>query len=216
LFPVETGANQLQHLILMFTGLIEEMGSVLWIRATDRGTQLRIAAPTIAQTARTGESISVSGCCLTVNGHREEQITFDLLEETLQRTNLKELRRDSVVNLERPVSGEGRMGGHFVQGHVDCSAPILSFEALGGDYRLEVELPSEFAHYVASKGSVALNGISLTVAEILPESFAVWIIPHTRRATNLQNAQPGDLVNIEFDILAKYVERMMAAYRHEE
>jgi|SRR3954470_22023237 riboflavin synthase len=200
----------------MFTGLIEEVGSVLWIRATERGTQLQIAAPRIAEETRTGDSIAVNGCCLTVGSHRAEQITFDLLDETLQRTNLKNLRRESIVNLERPMSGHGRWGGHFVQGHVDCAAPIISFEALGNDYRMEVRLPSEFTHYIAWKGSVALNGISLTIAEVLPDSFAVWLIPHTRRATNLHVAQTGDLVNIEFDILAKYVERMMIAYQPEE
>ena len=199
----------------MFTGLIEETASVLWIRATDRGTQLQIAAPFVAEAVHTGDSIAVNGCCLTVSAHRAEQITFDLLEETLQRTNLKTLRRDSLVNLERPVSGSGRLGGHFVQGHIDCSVPIVSFESLGNDYRLEVELPSEFAHYVAWKGSVAVNGISFTVAEVLADSLAVWVIPHTRRVTNLHNAQTGDQVNIEFDILAKYVERIIAAYREE-
>jgi riboflavin synthase len=200
----------------MFTGLIEELGTVLWIRATDRGTQLQIAAPGIAETISTGESIAVNGCCLTVSTYRAEQITFDLLEETLQRTNLRHLRRDAPVNLERPLTGNSRLGGHFVQGHVDCAAPILSFEALGSDHRLEIELPSEFSHYVACKGSIAVNGISLTIAEVLPQSFAVWIIPHTRRATNLYHAQPGDLVNLEFDILAKYVERMMLAYQEED
>jgi riboflavin synthase len=200
----------------VFTGLIEETAAVLWIRATDRGTQLQIAAPGIAETVRTGDSISVNGCCLTVTAHRAEQITFDLLQETLQRTNLRNLRRDSVVNLERPVTGDGRMGGHFVQGHIDCSVPVIAFDALGNDYRLEVQLPSEFSQYVASKGSVALNGISLTVAEVLPESFAVWIIPHTRRSTNLHQVQIGDFLNAEFDILAKYVERMMSAYQVED
>ena len=200
----------------MFTGLIETTASVLWIRATDRGTQLQIAAPSIAETVRIGDSIAVSGCCLTVTAHRAEQITFDLLEETLQRTNLRHLRRDSVVNLERPLTGESLLGGHFVQGHIDCSVPIVSFDALGSDYRLEVQLPSEFAHYIACKGSVAVNGISLTVAEVLPDSFAVWVIPHTRRVTNLTTAQAGDWVNLEFDILAKYVERMMSAYQLED
>ena len=200
----------------MFTGLIDATASVLWIRATDRGTQLQIAAPGIAETVRTGDSIAINGCCLTVSAHRIDQVTFDLLEETLQRTNLRHLRRDSVVNLERPITGEGRMGGHFVQGHIDCSVPIVSFDALGSDHRLEIQLPSEFAHYIACKGSVAVNGISLTVAEVLPASFATWIIPHTRRSTNLQLAQPGDFVNIEFDILAKYVERMVSAYQLED
>src|SRR6266513_586400 len=122
----------------MFTGLVEELGTVLWIRVTDRGTQLQINAPGIAETVETGDSIAVNGCCLTVSAHRAEQITFDLLDETLQRTNLKTLRRDSLVNLERPLSGNGRFGGHFVQGHVDCSVPIISFEPAGADYRLEV------------------------------------------------------------------------------
>src|SRR5690242_5615926 len=138
----------------MFTGLIEATASVLWIRATDRGTQLQIAAPMIAETIRGGDSIAVNGCCLTVTAHRAEQITFDLLEETLDRTNLRSLRRDSPVNLERPVTGEGRLGGHFVQGHIDCAVPIISLDPVGGDYRLEVELPAEFAHYIVSKGSV--------------------------------------------------------------
>jgi riboflavin synthase len=197
----------------MFTGLVEEIGNVLWIRATDRGTQLRIAAPRVAEKIQTGDSVAVNGCCLTVTARRADQITFDLLQETLDRTNLKTLRRDSPVNLERPLSGDGSIGGHFVQGHIDCMARIASFDnAAGTDYRLEVELPTEFAHYIAYKGSVCINGISLTVAEVLPRSFAVWIIPHTKRSTNLSAAQPGDSVNIEFDILAKYVERMLARY----
>jgi riboflavin synthase len=200
----------------MFTGLVEEIGNVLWIRASDRGTQLQIAAPRIAQNIRTGDSIAVNGCCLTVTAHRAEQITFDLLDETLDRTNLKYLRRESPVNLERPLPVNGCVDGHFVQGHIDCTTRIVSFDETDADHRLEIELPTEFAHYVAYKGSIAVNGISLTVAEILPESFAVCIIPHTKRSTNLQSAQPGDWVNIEFDILAKYLERMLARYAPQE
>jgi riboflavin synthase len=196
----------------MFTGLIEEIGSVLWIRATERGTELEIAAPDIAKYIRTGDSIAVNGCCLTITAHRAEQVTFNLLEETLDRTNLKNLRRESPVNLERAIPADGRLGGHFVQGHIDCATRVIAFDQAGGDYRLEIELPPQFSHYVAFKGSIAVNGISLTVAEILPESFAVWVVPHTRRNTNLQSTVPGDLVNIEFDILAKYIERMLAPY----
>jgi len=196
----------------MFTGLIEEIGSVLWIRATERGTELEIAAPRIAKNIRTGHSVAVNGCCLTVTAHRAGQITFDLLEETLERTNLKNLRRESFVNLERALPADGRLGGHFVQGHIDCAVPVLAFEEAAGDYRLEIELPPEFSHYVVFKGSIAVNGISLTVAEILPESFAVWVIPQTRRSTNLQSTVPGDQLNVEFDILAKYIERMLAPY----
>jgi riboflavin synthase len=193
----------------MFTGLVEEVGSVLWIRASDRGTQLQIAAPRIAKEIRTGNSVAVNGCCLTVTAHRGEQLIFDLLEETLDRTNLKTLRRESPVNLERALPADGRIGGHFVQGHIDCTARILAFEESGADHRLEVELPAEFAHYVVYKGSIAINGISFTVAEVLPKSFAVWIIPITKRYTNLESAQVGDSVNLEFDLLAKYVERML-------
>ena len=196
----------------MFTGLIQEVAKVLWIRMTDRGTQLQVAAPRLAPDAAVGDSIAVNGCCLTVSAKREDQLTFDLLEETLDRTNLKQLRRDSLVNLEAALVAGAPLGGHFVQGHIDCSSKATSFERSGTDYRLEVDLPPDFAHYAAYKGSVAINGISLTIAELLPKSFAVFIIPHTKRHTNIDVLQTGDLVNIEFDILAKYVERMMARY----
>ena len=114
------------------------------------------------------------------------------------------------MNLERALRADGRLGGHFVQGHVDCVAQIIAFDAMGADFRLEVELAENARHYVASKGSIAVNGISLTVADVLPRSFAVWIIPYTKHHTNLDRATTGDLVNLEFDILAKYVERMVA------
>jgi riboflavin synthase len=193
----------------MFTGLIEEVGTVLWIRASDRGTQLQLAAPRIAGSVHNGDSISVNGCCLTVASHRREQITFDLVQETVARTNLGSLKRDSPVNLERALANLGRLGGHFVQGHIDCTAGVIAFGE--SDCRLEIGLPEEGAHYIVNKGSIAVNGISLTVAEVKPASFVTWIIPHTRRSTNLKTAQPGELVNLEFDILAKYVERMVAA-----
>jgi riboflavin synthase len=193
----------------MFTGLIEEVGSVIAAHASDRGVQLQIAAPQIAKKMRTGDSLAVNGCCLTLSSRRDDQLSFDLLEETVSRTNLKGLRPDTPVNLERALSADGRFGGHFVQGHIDCTSPILVFEERAGDHRLEVQLPAEFAHYVVTKGSIAMNGISLTVAEVLPESFVVWLIPHTKRYTNLDRAKAGDLLNLEFDILAKYVERML-------
>jgi riboflavin synthase len=195
----------------MFTGLIEEVGTVTSTRERKRRKQLQIVAPRIAKKIRTGESVALNGCCLTLSAHRGDRLTFDLLEETLARTNLKMLKRDSSVNLERALRGDGRLGGHFVQGHVDCTSRIISFEQLGGDYRLAVELPAEFARYVACKGSIAIDGISLTIADVSPMSFAVWIIPHTKRHTNLSRAEAGILVNLEFDILAKYVERMISA-----
>jgi riboflavin synthase len=192
----------------MFTGLIEEVGSVLQIRATDRGTQLQLAAPRMAGSIQAGDSISVNGCCLTVAARRREQITFELVPETVARTNLGALKRDSPVNLERALAAADRLGGHFVQGHIDCTANIVAFEK--SDCRLEIALPYQGVRYVAEKGSIAVNGISLTIAEVKSASFVVWIIPHTRRYTNLKTAQPGEMVNIEFDILAKYVERMVA------
>jgi riboflavin synthase len=202
-------ARQKHRSEIMFTGLIEEVGSVLGVATTDQGTRLQIAAPRLAEKIQIGDSIAVNGCCLTVVAHRGEQLTFDLLEETLDRTNLKALRQECRVNLERSLAANGSLGGHFVQGHVDCTARIVALEENGTDYRLEVELPAEFAHYVASKGSIAVNGISLTVAEISAESFAVWIIPHTRAQTNLGAASVDDFVNLEFDLIAKYLERML-------
>ena len=193
----------------MFTGLIEEVGSVLGIHATDRGTRLQVAAPRLAEAVRVGDSIAVNGCCLTVAAFRSEQLSFDLLAETLERTNLKSLRQESRVNLERALAADGRLGGHFVQGHVDCAAHIVALEKNGADHRLEIELPADFAHYIAHKGSIAVNGISLTVAELSENSFAVWIIPHTRSQTNLDTARADDLVNLEFDLIAKYLERML-------
>ena len=194
----------------MFTGLIEEVGKVVATRASGNGTKLEVVAPRIAREARTGESIAVNGCCLTLTSRRGGRLSFDLLEETIGRTNLKKLRQNSRLNLERALRADGRLGGHFVQGHVDCVSAIIAFDRKGSDFRLEVELPENSRHYLASKGSITINGISLTVAEVLPKSFAVWIIPYTKRHTNLDRATIGDLVNLEFDILAKYVERMVA------
>jgi riboflavin synthase len=200
----------------MFTGLVEEVGAVTSIRERQRSKQLQIVAPRTAKKIRAGDSVAVNGCCLTLSAHRGDRLTFDLLGETLDRTNLKMLRRGSSVNLERALPGDGRFGGHFVQGHVDCASRIIAFEQRKGDHRLEVELPAEFARYVARKGSIAIDGISLTVAEVLPQSFAVWIIPHTKRHTNLGRAEAGGLVNLEFDILAKYVERMLPCHAPRE
>ena len=195
----------------MFTGLVEETGRVVWLRrSTESGLQIQIAAPGIAKGSHRGDSIAVNGCCLTVANHRNEFITFDLLQETLDRTNLRHLRPDSPVNLERPLLANGRLGGHFVQGHIDCSAEILAYEKKGDDYRLDVALPLEYLHLVVPKGSVAISGISLTVGVVQNDRFTVWIIPHTRKATNLHAAKVGDQVNLEFDMLAKYVERMLA------
>jgi riboflavin synthase len=193
----------------MFTGLIEEVANVIAVRANRESKILQIAATRVAGKIQIGDSVAVNGCCLTVAACQDRELTFDLLEETLDRTNLKTLRPGSQVNLERALAADGRLGGHFVQGHVDCATRILALEENNADLRIEIELPSEFAHYVAYKGSIAINGISLTVAEVSQKSFAVWIIPHTRAQTNLATARRDDLVNLEFDLIAKYLERML-------
>ena len=193
----------------MFTGLIEEVGSVTGVGASKNGNQLKIAAPRIARKARRGDSLAVNGCCLTLKSRHGDELIFDLLEETIARTNLKNSQRRQLVNLERAVIASARFGGHFVQGHIDCVSPVLAYQKSGADFRLEIELPEPFAHYVASKGSIAVDGISLTVADVLSQSFVLWVIPYTRTHTNLDRVQAGDLMNLEFDILAKYVERML-------
>jgi riboflavin synthase len=200
----------------MFTGLIEEVGTFVGVRARDHGMELQIAAPGTAKHVSAGESIAVNGCCLTLTSCRSDCLNFDLLEETISRTNFRHLRQDSPVNLERALRADGRLGGHFVQGHVDCVAPIIGFEAKGADFRLKIELPENSRHCVASKGSIAVNGISLTVADVLPRSFVIWIIPYTKHHTNLDRATTGDLVNLEFDVLAKYVERIVAPLKTKE
>ena len=196
----------------MFTGLIEEVGEVIAVRASTPESlrELQIAAPDIAKKTKSGDSVAVNGCCLTLTSRRGDRLTFDLLEETIARTNLQKLRRNDPVNLERALPADGRLGGHFVQGHIDCVSRIVALDKKGADFRLEVELPAEFAQYVTHKGSIALDGISLTVADVFPKSFLIWIIPYTKRYTNLDRAQVGALVNVEFDILAKYVERVLA------
>jgi len=197
----------------MFTGLIEEVCSVIAVGASKNGNQLKIAAQRVAKKIRRGDSLSVNGCCLTLSSHRGEELVFDLLDETIAHTNLKNLQPKQPVNLERAIAGTERFGGHFVQGHIDCVSPVIAYQKSGGDFRLEIKLPKAFAHYVAYKGSIAVNGISLTVADVLSKSFVVWIIPYTKAHTNLDQVQVGDPMNVEFDILAKYVERMLASRR---
>ena len=194
----------------MFTGLVEEVGACLWLRRGGAAYELAIAAPTIGPHVQIGDSIAVNGCCLTVTQRNGEQLRFDLLEETLRRTSLGALAAGSEVNLERALRADGRLGGHFVQGHVDCTAALRARDDQGSDLRLEFELPAAFSRYVAWKGSICVNGVSLTVAGLHEESFSVWIIPHTCTATNLGRLLEGDLVNLEFDILAKYAERILA------
>lgn len=193
----------------MFTGLIEEIGVCLDLRRRADEIQLSLTAPRIASHVKVGDSVAVNGCCLTVVHCTRDHLHFDLLDETLQRTNLGELSEGSAVNLERALPADGRIGGHFVQGHVDCAAGLIARDILARDLRLEFELPTHFSQYVAWKGSICVNGVSLTVADLTENSFSVYLIAHTRKATNLERLSRGGRANLEFDILAKYAERIM-------
>lgn len=193
----------------MFTGLVEECGEVAALSLTESGARLTVQARLVSEDARVGDSIAVNGCCLTVTACEGDGLTFDLLRETLDRTSLRDARAGTLVNLERALAAHARLGGHFVQGHIDGTAEVLAFEAVGADHRLEIALAPESAKYVAFKGSIAIDGISLTVAEVRERSFVVWIIPHTLAVTNLRTRRAGERVNLEFDLLAKYVERIV-------
>lgn len=199
----------------MFTGLVEETGPCVSLTEQQNGGwRLVIAMSRILEDLEMGASVAVNGCCLTVAGRpAPAEIAFDLLGETLARTNLGELKPGRRVNLERSLRADGRLGGHFVQGHVDAAARVLDFSPHGADYRLEIELPPALAPYVVWKGPIAVDGISLTVAEVHASSLVCWIIPHTRAETNLAERQAGDLVNLETDLLAKYVERLLVGRR---
>lgn len=197
----------------MFTGLVKEVGELGWLRRNEKMVQMLLRAPRTAARARIGESVAVNGCCLTVTARRDDQMMFDLLAESLERTNLGDLKPGDPVNLERALRLDGRLGGHFVQGHVDCTARVLATEKKGADLRIDLELPPESARYVVFKGSVTVNGVSLTVADVQEKQFTVWIIPHTAEETNLGDLQPGDRVNLEFDIIAKYVERLVEPHK---
>ncbi|HKB92509.1 MAG TPA: riboflavin synthase, partial [Opitutaceae bacterium] len=160
-----------------------------------------------------GDSIAVNGCCLTVTEFDSERLFFDVLEETRRLTNFDALKPGAAVNLERSLSFNGKIGGHFVTGHVDAKGMIDCFELRGSDHYLRIRVPSAFSRYLVYKGSIAIDGISLTVAEVEGDFFAVWLIPHTLQATNLREHDEGEEVNLEFDLLAKYVEKL-TAYRH--
>ena len=195
----------------MFTGLVEETGLIEKLEHTSAGgVRLSLRAPMIEAGVHLGDSVAVNGCCLTVAAHGAGTLQFDLLQETLARTSLGAAASGSTVNLERALAAGGRLGGPFVQGHIDGTAEILRIQPSGADVRLEVALPLEGARYLVPKGSIAVDGISLTVAELREDRFVLWIIPHTLAATNLGSRRAGDRVNLEYDLLAKYVERMLA------
>ena len=190
----------------MFTGIVEEAGEVVAIKPGRKSTELTVRS---RATAHIGDSVAVNGACLTIVAKRGQQLRFDVLNETLRRTTFRQLHTGSLVNLERPLRADARLDGHFVQGHVDATGCVRRWERAGKDYVLEIAAPHALMKYIVEKGSIAIDGISLTVAGMGRDWFRVWIIPHTRAITNLRVRQVGDAVNLEVDILAKYVERML-------
>jgi riboflavin synthase len=195
----------------MFTGIIEETGRVERFERGGDAWKLRIAAQAALVDAALGDSIAVNGCCLTVVKFDAGGVEFDVLEETRRLTSFAALRSGSAVNLERSLRFGGKMGGHFVTGHVDGLGSVEVFEARGADRYLRVQAPAGSGKYLIHKGSIAIDGISLTVAEVDGDAFAVWLIPHTVAATNLAEKRAGDPVNLEFDLLGKYVEKLTLA-----
>ena len=197
----------------MFTGIVEEPGAVVRIRPGKKSTELTIRTGTTGKTLRAGNSIAVNGACLTVVKKRGALAAFDVLNETLRCTNFGELKTGSLVNLERPLRADGRLDGHFVQGHVDATGVVRRWEQVGKDYVLEVIVPAGLRKYIVEKGSIAVDGISLTVASVGRDWLRIWIIPHTRAITNLRTRHVGEQVNLEADILAKHMERLLAGRR---
>ena len=195
----------------MFTGLVEGTGRVSALKSLKGGTSLMIDAGPLAQGAQLGDSVAINGCCLTVTSIDNSHLAFDLLAETLACTNLGQLSPGSVVNLERALPAQGRYGGHFVTGHIDATGVIRGWEQKGDDYELRLGITPVHGIYLVPKGCIAVDGISLTVAEVGRDFFSVWIIPHTRAVTALRERAMGDLVNLEFDLLAKYTEKILAS-----
>lgn len=194
----------------MFTGIVEEVGRVVRVEARASGSRLRIEAARVVEGLREGDSVAVQGVCLTAVEIGGGGFSADVSRETLERSTLGEARAGAAVNLERALAASGRLGGHIVQGHVDGTGVIRTLEERGGgDWWLEVEAPQELARYLAYKGSIAVDGISLTVARVEGPLFAVAVIPHTWANTTLRESRPGGRVNLETDILAKYVESLL-------
>ena len=189
----------------MFTGIIEEIGKIRQI--TEKSVE--IECKTVLENTKFGDSIAVNGVCLTVTGFSRSSFNADISLETLKVTSFGELKPGDFVNLERAVKADGRFGGHIVSGHIDGRGKSKCIEKNGNFYNLELELPPELSKYVINKGSISINGISLTVAEITENIIKCAIIPHTFENTNLKFLTPGDFVNIEIDMLAKYVEKFL-------
>jgi riboflavin synthase len=199
----------------MFTGIIEETGAIERVKAGAKSIELTLRANVTARGLNVGDSLAVNGCCLTVvkiaAGGKSKLLQFDLLKETWNRTNLQFVTRGALVNLERPLRTDGRLGGHFVTGHIDGTGRLTRWERSGDDHVLDITAPAEVMRYVVSKGSIAVDGISLTVAAVHQKSLRVWIIPHTFEMTALRERKKDDSVNLEADLLGKYVEKFVTS-----
>ena len=193
----------------MFTGIIEELGSVANLERLGDGARITIAAGLVTQDSNEGDSISVNGVCLTALNITPNSFSADVSQETLDRTTLGDLAESTPVNLERAVTPATRLGGHIVQGHVDCRGEFISAVESGDFWTVRIGFPAELAKYLVYKGSICVEGISLTIAALGDEYFDIAIIPKTWTATNLSALSPGDAVNLEVDVIAKYVERML-------
>jgi riboflavin synthase len=197
----------------MFTGIIEETGEVIKIDDDAAFRTIHVRGKAIFDDLKIGSSIAVNGVCLTARSINANIFTAEMSRETLDRTSLGQLARGSIVNLERPMRADSRFGGHIVQGHVDGVGRIHRFDREGDAWMLEVEYPATGRRYLVEKGSITVDGISLTIASLHPNRFGIAIIPHTFENTNLQSAKAGDAVNLEFDVIAKYVENLLQPYQ---
>lgn len=193
----------------MFTGIIEETGKVEAVAKGSNSAVITIAAVKVLEDTKIGDSIAVNGVCLTVTSISGRKFSADVMAETLRRSSLGSLKHGSMVNLERAMAANGRFGGHIVSGHIDGVGVISSFEKEDNAVWVEIETPAKILRYIVEKGSITIDGISLTVAKLTDSSFAVSVIPHTGEETTLLNRNPGDIVNLENDIVGKYVERLM-------
>src|SRR5689334_18308126 len=195
----------------MFTGIIEEVGRVTDIRNENENRRLTVSSSQLVKELKPGDSMAVSGVCLTAVDIKPASVGFDLAEETWNRTSFSRIKPGALVNLELPMRADGRFGGHIVQGHVDGTGKFVALDRIRGaeDYWLRIEIPSGLARYVIFKGSLCIEGISLTVAKVEGTTVGAAIIPHTAKMTNLKSLKSGDPVNLEVDLIAKYVEKMI-------
>ncbi len=200
----------------MFTGIIEEIGKVVSFKKSAHGADLKISAKTVLEDVKLGESIAVNGVCETVVAFDNTTFEVNVSDETLRVSNLSNLKQGDFVNLERALKLSDRLSGHIVSGHVDLTTKFIKKEKLGEFYNMEFAVTPDFRKYIVKKGSITINGISLTIADIKPESFVVAVVPHTFENTNLKELKNNDIVNIETDILAKYIENFVVGKEKKE